>query len=1002
MINIDINDIIKTFIKIEYSENNNNTYEIDESKKMIILKNSELNNNSGNSFFFEFNKIFTNNDANSYIYEEICLNAIKESLQGISFSFISFGETISNKFNFLYGNIKKDCNNINNYGLFIRFLSNLINNNNNKKYFIKLSYLLVYEDNLIDLTLYSNKKCDNLLVEEFLKNSFKIKDDITIIDKIKKKPFNNDLNKVILFLNKIINILLKFEEKGNNNIYSLSHICIIIYLLDNKEKIVSTISFLQLNGNEHLYKLENKKTSNNKNSIINSPINKSHFDKIKYTLGVQYTYDNIINCIKSNKYINNIISKNNDKKYEKISNEKDNIINNLEKEEENKQIKVLSKLGVVLYNICFGINISNIKYRIIGNIKPITGFVKGTRDTLLFVAKFAKIIKKININSNTIETEKKEKEQIFDLNYQINVQQKEIEKLKKTIFKKDEKISFLSTTYDKQISTLKKCFNFQGDINILISGDINSEEANFVRNINNTKNIIKKLELEINILKKQLENANQEIVKYKNISEIKENDQTMINYYLTAQNVKKNKHPIDEDNHYLINELNKEINNLKEKIIIKDKIIEGLKTDLDIKNNMISNLPKAIISQDDKKEKIIENNQSELNDTNIMLKNEIKKIKLNEQKNFESLKIKYDMIINEKKNKIYNLEQKLEGIEENYKNEINILNKELVRLYEILIYITTNYQIIFCNEDFLKEKTNIKNYSKKEEFDKIILNIDKDINYFNFNGLHKELDNQKKTKKSIIKTFNEFNTNEIYKNLKVQTENIEENSKAEEIINKVEDKEISKNVNEKDNNMEAKKDDEISKLNKKLLRMAHYLDEQVAINNNNKIIINSQKRTIEKMQKDSFIFKHLLKYKLKKQSKIKSQYDSPLTSYRNTLIKNNSIFQNLNSDNSQRKNRVIKDYKSFVSSQINNESINYISNMSKIYNKNESPNNGSFQQITTRSNNIELRGSSNNTLISNNTKNTSLTNRLKSPKKVFHLKKSKRSLSSYINRKINN
>ena len=218
----------------------------------------------------------------------------------------------------------------------------------------------------------------------------------------------------------------------------------------------------------------------------------------------------------------------------------------------------------------------------------------------------------------------------------------------------------------------------------------------------------------------------------------------------------------------------------------------------------------------------------------------------------------------------------------------------------------------------------------------------------------------------------------------------------------MEDKEISKNVNEKDNNMEAKKDDEISKLNKKLLRMAHYLDEQVAINNNNKIIINSQKRTIEKMQKDSFIFKHLLKHKLKKQSKIKSQYDSQLTSYRNTLIKNNPIFQNLNSDNSQRKNRVIKDYKSFVSSQINNESINYISNMSKIYNKNESPNNGSFQQITTRSNNIELRGSSNNTLISNNTKNTSLTNRLKSPKKVFLLKKSKRSLSSYINRKINN
>ena len=429
-INTEINDIIKTFIKIESPENKkDNIYEIDNSKKILTLYNFESITHSQNSFFFEFDKIFTSKDSNSYIYEEICLNCIKECLKGISFNFISYGETISNKFDLLYGDLKNDYTNINNHGLFIRFLNNLINNStyNNSNYDIKLSYLLVYEDNLIDLSIYENKKSYDLTVEEFLNKSFKIKYDSNIIDKINKKPINK-INKIIKFLKKIINILLKFEDKRNNYIYSWSHICIIIYLTDKNEKILSTISFLQLNGNEHLYDLDNK--NKNKNIINNSPDKKEHLETIKHSLRVELTYDNITNLIKNNKYINNLI--NNHPNIRKLEKNEKSEITGIQKfdEEENEK---MSKLGIVLNNICLGKNISNIKFRILGNIRPITGYYKTTRDTLLFVSNFKKMFKNIKNNESNFLYKEQDKEKILDLNYQINLQIKQNENLMQVI-----------------------------------------------------------------------------------------------------------------------------------------------------------------------------------------------------------------------------------------------------------------------------------------------------------------------------------------------------------------------------------------------------------------------------------------------------------------------------------------------------------------------------------------------------------------------------------------
>ena len=61
----DNNDIIKVFIKLEFSETKiQNLYEINKSRKIITIYDTE-----NNPYHFEFDKIFNNIDTNSYIFE---------------------------------------------------------------------------------------------------------------------------------------------------------------------------------------------------------------------------------------------------------------------------------------------------------------------------------------------------------------------------------------------------------------------------------------------------------------------------------------------------------------------------------------------------------------------------------------------------------------------------------------------------------------------------------------------------------------------------------------------------------------------------------------------------------------------------------------------------------------------------------------------------------------------------------------------------------------------
>ena len=248
----------------------------------------------------------------------------------------------------------------------------------------------------------------------------------------------------------------------------------------------------------------------------------------------QFTFETVYNCLKSVKCLDNEI-------YKAYNiNKKENLL--------------FSNLTTVLYNICFGDAIEKIKFRIIGTIYPNTGFHQSVKDTVLFLYDCRNIIKRkkdeVHNFENLYDTsaeiiEKKKDDYIFQLENKVKSQKKRIDELSKNLSKKENKITFLQNTYIEQINTVKKKLNFPGDISVLIAGDENTKEANFVREMREYQDVLKRNEGNIHILEKKLKLANDEILKLKNKNIVKNSDETMINYYLSLRQAEENRNKED-------------------------------------------------------------------------------------------------------------------------------------------------------------------------------------------------------------------------------------------------------------------------------------------------------------------------------------------------------------------------------------------------------------------------------------------------------------------------
>ena len=471
---------IKSFLRIENPKIKDTPfYEINSSQNIITLYNPSEKKYSEKSSKFELDKIFTSDNENSYIFEEICLNAIKECLEGFSYSFISYGETASKKIDVLIGNVNDSVTNINNRGIFPRLLESLLMkiNTDEKKYNLLMSFFMVYGNNLVDFSALKDIDTNNISRVDIFSKYFIIKNETDIIKKITKIKIENTEDN-LSFINKVIFNLSKIEKETKEKIFSTAHICLILHLSEkrnNEIKNISNISFIILNGSEYLYSSGAKKLKIKDNENNNSKSLKTKkVEGAKNTLETQFTFETIFNCIKSVKCLN----------IKKFGNQKENFL--------------FSQLTTVLYNICFGDDIEKIKFRIIGTIYPNTGYYLSAKDTIVFLYECRNIMKRKIINSKNLESqnettseivEKKKDDYIFQLETKVKDQKNRINELSKDISRKEDKINFLQKTYKEQINTVKKKLNFPGNINVLIAGGENTKEATFAREMRDYQDI---------------------------------------------------------------------------------------------------------------------------------------------------------------------------------------------------------------------------------------------------------------------------------------------------------------------------------------------------------------------------------------------------------------------------------------------------------------------------------------------------------------------------------
>ena len=1002
--NLNSCEIIKTFLKVNSTNFLDKPYySLDKSKNKITLFDKIEKSLSGNSTTFLEDKIFTELDENSYIYEEICLNAIQNSLKGISFSFIFYGDTSEPKYNLSIGDIKEDINNYNNYGLYIRLIDNLIkgvkelNGKKNKNIFeLKISYFLLHDSDIYDLADLKQKNLhlnNNFSFSTF--NNFKhaIKTEENIIPILVKLKLEN-LNDELIFLSKILNILFKLENSEKNNILSRSHFCISLYINNTKNpKKNSLINFLILNGNENLYYGQNTKfkiASNSENKKLGDEIKHQNLiEGSKISLETQYTYETLFNLIKLRLFINN--NTNNSNENNNINENDMNLLLNKKKQN--------SKLSNILYNLYSPF--LKINFRIVGVVTPSPGQHQIFKDVLLYLLDFTKLKNKLmnkeskiyknNTNNNAEETlknldskektfklilEQKEKldkkeNQIFILQNDIIGYKKTIKEIKKEIEQRNKKIAFLEKIYNEQVNILKKKLDFKGDINLLISGDDNCDEIKYIKKLKDVINSDKKKEEEIKNLNKKLEEKKEEINQLKNRIDMLSSSDTMIKFYLSSKKIEKinseKKEEYEDKNKLYI-----KIENLEKEIALKNKLILKYKEEIGNKNKILLNLPSTLKSayttqisiNTVKNDPTHTDEENKENKNNLyaggLYENEINNLKKENNDNIRRIKMEYDNLLKNKNEELKNIQYECDKIKIEKTNDINKYTNEIVRINKLLMNLLSNYKRIFSSN--LTPKINFMNYSTKiEEFNDIITSINSQITYDKFPLLYDYLLKNKQLYTNNH-PFLHFNIKKIYEPISKNIEEKEKNknmSKDKIYPEKIFMSEVPKTVdeinnyfNETTNNKklimgkerlelmskeelishcmnlnnkfydienylkkytkykkgfrleedDIKDNNEIIKeLKDKVNRLNIKLEEQIIKNNKNEIIVNAQKRRIERFQNSSTVL--LTNFKNKKQS------SSILTPNKSTLYNSSLNDFNANLSDTTNKNNYNKSIK---------------------------------------------------------------------------------------------
>ena len=832
------NERIKVYLNIKPSNPSDKIfYNVSKDKKILSLLDNITLDDQKKSKKIEIDKIFTHKDENSYIYEEVMLNCVKNSLNGDNYTFIFYGDSNSEKHKLIIGT--PDCyENINNRGLFPRLLENYIKKIDSNEILsdtisLNLSYIMINNNNLIDLTQLmgiENKILEKISREDLIKKyskEIKIdKSNINYLKNIKKTPVET-ANDPLFFLLQILNLFYKLE--ANSHFLTWSYFIIIMYITDNNGKTVSTLSFIILPGNEILlHKAPKKKNlKSDKTDIIGMNL-KNNATELFLVIEDILAYLDI-------KSLNSEYEKDQEKDDNKINEENKN-----KNTEKNQKYEIKSKLFNIIGNLSFDTNDQNSQYyrkfAIIGSIFGNSGYITYTKDTLNFLAqckKFSgqKLSSKAHGNFDSTffnEKLKAKNDQIYDLESKLKTQETKVNELNSLMDSKEANLKALQENYKEQIKSLKQELGFKGDINNLLKENIHSEEYEFTLKIRNMTENNKLKNLKIEELKQQITQIETKIKQLKTLLDVKENDVTMLDIVRSVREAKaKKREEMD-----LRNSAGKKIEDFKKKNEILENKILGYKNEISLKKNILNGLPQ-IFGRNMNMKKNINELEIKLNENDNSMKwflnnskEEINKIKIDANKEKKIIIDKYENILEQNKKSIQNIGYKLDNINTDFLSEKKGYLDELIILYKCIINIIKNYKKVFLS--------NCSIFVNKEKFDKILRKEEKDINPITFPLLYNELGkigyghfqlNKKKSlpKKKVIKS-------KYYKNI------VEEND------TKIEEENIKK---EKINYMEkSQRDKRIFKI-MNLVQKGFNADEtlaQIALPINNEII--EKKNTI--------------------------------------------------------------------------------------------------------------------------------------------------------------
>ena len=557
------NERIQTFLKIKSPEiGDKQYYTIENNNKVFALHDPIIKVESDKSQKYEIDKIFEDNTSYKNIYNEITNNCINESLKGTYYTFITYGDSTSEKKDIIFG--KNNCDVINeNRGLFPRLIEDYLNIKQLENIILKINFIAINGNKIIDLYKLheiNNKKYTKITQNELLDEySIDIKSNNEILKQMKLVNINNI--KDIFFMLKVYSLLERLDN-GSSHILNWSHFSFIINIFDSSDNLISKNTFIILAGNEKINTKITNPHSHNKNTIGNT----------KYKVDIEYTFDDIINNLKSNQLSENQV----------------------------EDLLSQSKLMTVLSKTCFmerlgGIKIKR-KFKILGTILPNTGVYPNVKDTLFFLFACKKIVRnRPKLTAKEIENlkklmndeEDKKDDIIFNLESKLKTQQKEIAELNIRVNLKQEKIDLIMKNYQEQVDCLVREFGFKGDVNVLLSKNEYTKEsilANKIRNATDNNRIkenrLKELEEKIEQLLKEKDRIN-------DLIEMKETDNTLAQIY---DEIKENK--LKEERKIKFQNANsKEVENLKKEQENLIKLIDKYKEENEKKFKIIENLP---------------------------------------------------------------------------------------------------------------------------------------------------------------------------------------------------------------------------------------------------------------------------------------------------------------------------------------------------------------------------------------------------------------------------